>query len=188
MVWGKGLRIHTAVRSMARERARVFVWTLILLYSATAGIAMAQSEGRPDVAVPEPQRKAASRSFVLSAVTYDMAVEGRDRFSSALGELVRFFAASTEVDATLSWNKHDLNARYAQQPLLLYMTGNEAAFAFGEYEKKSGKLLEKRRFTLCRRRRAAALSLGVGAPVGGDAGHTLRPAVQDADERRAGSG
>ena len=137
MVWGKGLRIHTAVRSMARERTRIFVWTLILLYSATAGIALAQSEGRSDVAVPEPQRKAASRSFVLSAVTYDMAVEGRDRFSSALGELVRFFAASTAVDATLSWNEHDLNTRYAQQPLLLYMTGNEAAFAFGEYEKKT---------------------------------------------------
>ena len=108
-----------------------------MLCSATVGSATAQTEGRLDVAVPEPQRKAASRTFVLSAVTYDMAVEGRDRFSNALEELVRFFTASTAVDAVLSWNVHDLNTRYAQQPLLLYMTGNEAAFTFGEYEKRN---------------------------------------------------
>ena len=136
MVWGKGLGIHAALRAEVRKRARIFAWTLILLCSATVGSTTAQTEGRPDVAVPEPQRKGASRSFVLSAVTYDMAVEGRDRFSSALEELVRFFTASTAVNAALSRNVHDLNTRFAQQPLLLYMTGNEATFTFGEYEKK----------------------------------------------------
>ena len=135
MVLGKKLGIHAALCAVVRKRARIFAWMLILLCSATAGSTTAQTEGRPDVAVPEPQRKAASRTFVLSAVTYDMAVEGRDRFSNALEELVRFFTASTAVDAVLSWNVHDLNTRYAQQPLLLYMTGNEAAFTFGEYEK-----------------------------------------------------
>ena len=135
MVLGKKLGIHAALCAVVRKRARIFAWMLILLCSATAGSTTAQTEGRPDVAVPEPQRKAASRTFVLSAVTYDMAVEGRDRFSNALEELVHFFTASTAVDAVLSWNVHDLNTRYAQQPLLLYMTGNEAAFTFGEYEK-----------------------------------------------------
>ena len=135
MVLSKKLGIHAALCAVVRKRARIFAWMLILLCSATAGSTTAQTEGRPDVAVPEPQRKAASRTFVLSAVTYDMAVEGRDRFSNALEELVRFFTASTAVDAVLSWNVHDLNTRYAQQPLLLYMTGNEAAFTFGEYEK-----------------------------------------------------
>ena len=137
MVLSKKLGIHAALCAVVRKRARIFAWMLILLCSATAGSTTAQTEGRPDVAVPEPQRKAASRTFVLSAVTYDMAVEGRDRFSNALEELVRFFTASTAVDAVLSWNVHDLNTRYAQQPLLLYMTGNEAAFTFGEYEKRN---------------------------------------------------
>ena len=137
MVLSKKLGIHAALCAVVRKRARIFAWMLILLCSATAGSTTAQTEGRPDVAVPEPQRKAASRTFVLSAVTYDMAVEGRDRFSNALEELVRFFIASTAVDAVLSWNVHDLNTRYAQQPLLLYMTGNEAAFTFGEYEKRN---------------------------------------------------
>ena len=116
IVWRKGLGIHAALRAAARERARIFAWTLILLCSATVGSTTAQTDGRPDVAAPEPQRKAASRSFVLSAVTYDMAVEGRDRFSSALEELVHFFTASTAVDDALSRNVHDLNPRLRNSP------------------------------------------------------------------------
>jgi hypothetical protein len=111
-------------------------WVLFL-FCAAAGVAAAQTEKRPAIAVPEPQRKVATHGFVLTALTYGRAVEGRDRFSSALPELVRFLSASTEVDAVLTPNEHNLNAPSSQRPLLLYLTGNEAEFKFSEHEKKN---------------------------------------------------
>ena len=110
-------------------------WVLLLFFAA-AGSALAQTEERPKIAVPEPSRADAQRTFTVTLVGYDQAIETNDRFSNALPELVHFFTESTDFNATLTWNERNLNDPRPLQSVLLYLTGNDAVFDFNQHEKK----------------------------------------------------
>ena len=109
---------------------------LVLVSFAAAASVLAQSEERPEVAPLEPRRQPPPRTFTITALEYDEAREGYDRFSSALPELVHFVKTSTDIRADLRHDELDLSDPGALRAILLYLTGNDAIFDFGSHGKK----------------------------------------------------
>ncbi len=104
-----------------------------------AGSALAQDE-RPKFSVPEP--KAAERRtapiLMLTELQYQLTSQ-EDRFPTAIPELVRFFkgvGASKRLETELSTNQLSADNARLKQAALVYMTGNQAQFQWGDPEKK----------------------------------------------------
>lgn len=121
-------------------------WLLASVFALLCGACgiLAQGEDRPSFSVPDPDKaisKAASQKpgdpFIIAAIDYDQAEEGRDRVSSALPELVQYFQKSTEIQTPVHWVERTLNDDRFKQAALLFMTGNEATFRFSDNSKKN---------------------------------------------------
>ena len=114
-------------------------WILLVIFVA-AESAVAQADDRPSISIPEPRRESNTRgTFTITAIEYRMADEVRDRFPSAIPELIRYFKASTNatIGADISWNELSLDNPRIMQSLLLYMTGNDAVMQIADAEKNN---------------------------------------------------
>jgi len=112
----------------------------LLIFFAVVRTALGQpdeSEGKPPLAVPEPQpERSVSDKFTITVVLYNEAVKQRDILSLAVPELVRFFGESTDIQIELSGNELPLYDERTGNALLLYMTGQDAIVRLNEVEKR----------------------------------------------------
>lgn len=109
-----------------------------LLLAGAAGWPQEPLDEKPARAAPEPERqpRASGESFVLTGLLYDQSVEGVDRSTVALPELVRFFNKATKLKIEILWNERTLSNPRLAEAALLYLTGDEAPLRFDEEERK----------------------------------------------------
>jgi len=113
--------------------SRILLTTLVAAQSA-----LAQAGEKPSMNIPEPQRERSSaRFFTITIVDYELADKNRDRFPTAIPDLIQFFKTSTTIEADLRWNKFFLSSPRLTQASMLYMTGNDAVLQLTDVEKKN---------------------------------------------------
>ena len=120
-------------------------WIQLAIFIA-AESALAQTEERPSIRIPEPQYERQSQAaFSITVVDYQVADKNRDRFPTAMVELVRFFKTSTasKIKVDIGWNELSLDNSRIVQSSLLYMTGDDAVFQISESARRNlGKYLK----------------------------------------------
>ena len=107
-------------------------------------------------------------------VTYRAADPARDRFPTAIPELIRYFRESAPVEANIGWNELSLGDLRILQSPMLYMTGHDGEFQLTEAEKRNlGGYLKGSGFLFAEDIRRSAVGIGFDQQDAGVTGTTF---------------
>mgnify|MGYP003960847691 CR=1 FL=1 len=90
------------------------------------------------IIIQDPDNKRAIRGFFnMTVVDYDLADKNRDRFPTAVEELMRYMRDHTQINARIEGTTLRLSdTRILKQPMV-YMTGNDAVLQVSDTEKQN---------------------------------------------------
>ena len=109
------------------------VIALILLHRGGAG----EADERGQIQLPEPVAAVQAREgLLLVGLTYPGARQGRDRFISALPELIKFYRNSTRLKTDVAYAEFSAGDPRLEQALFLYLTGYDAVLQFSDEDKR----------------------------------------------------
>jgi len=88
------------------------------------------------ILIQDPDNKRAIRGFFnMTVIDYDIADKNRDRFPTAVEELMRYMRDHTEINARIEGTTLEFSDPRIMDAPLLYMTGNDAVLQISNTEK-----------------------------------------------------
>ena len=88
------------------------------------------------ILIQDPDDKRAIRGFFnMTVIDYDIADKNRDRFPTAVEELMRYMRDHTEINARIEGTTLEFSDPRIMDAPLLYMTGNDAVLQISNTEK-----------------------------------------------------
>ena len=88
------------------------------------------------ILIQDPDNKRAIRGFFnMTVIDYDIADKNRDRFPTAVEELMRYMRDHTEINARIEGTTLEFSDPRIMDAPLLYMTGNDAVLQISDTEK-----------------------------------------------------
>ena len=90
------------------------------------------------ILIQDPDDKKAIRGFFnMTVIDYDIADKNRDRFPTAVEELMRYMRDNTQINARIEGTTVELSDPSIMGAPFLYMTGNDAVLQISDTEKKN---------------------------------------------------
>lgn len=90
------------------------------------------------VIIQDPENKRAIRGFFnMTVVDYDLADKNRDRFPTAVEELMRYMRDHTKINARIEGTTLRLSDTRIMKAPFVYMTGNDAVVQMSDTEKQN---------------------------------------------------
>ena len=90
------------------------------------------------ILIQDPDNKKNIRGFFnMTVIDYDIADKNRDRFPTAVEELMRYMRDHTKVQARIEGTTLEFSDPRIMTAPLIYMTGNDAVLQISETEKKN---------------------------------------------------
>ena len=90
------------------------------------------------ILIQDPDNKKAIRGFFnMTVIDYDIADKNRDRFPTAVEELMRYMRDNTQINARIEGTTVELSDPSIMGAPFLYMTGNDAVLQISDTEKKN---------------------------------------------------
>lgn len=90
------------------------------------------------ILVQDPENKRNIKGFFnMTVIDYDLANKSRDRFPTAVEELMRYMRDYTKVNARIEGTTLRLSDPNIQKAPFIYMTGNDAVLQLSDTEKKN---------------------------------------------------